>query len=40
MAEIYLGGEMYIMIQEVQIIPLRVNPNRYTLRHMITKLPK
>lgn len=40
MAEIYLGGEMDIMIQEVQIIPPRVNPNRYTLRHMIIKLPK
>lgn len=40
MAEIYLGGEMDITIQEVQIIPPRVNPNGYTLRHMITKLPK
>lgn len=31
---------MDITIQEVQIIPPRVNPNRYTLRHMIIKLSK
>lgn len=40
MAEIYLRAEMDITIQEVQIIPPRVNPNRYTLRHMIIKLSK
>lgn len=40
MAEIYLRAEMHITIQEVQIIPPRVNPNRYTLRHMIIKLSK
>ena len=40
MAEIYFRAEMDITIQEVQIIPPRVNPNRYTLRHMIIKLSK
>lgn len=40
MAEIYLRAEMDITNQEVQIIPPRVNPNRYTLRHMIIKLSK
>ena len=35
-----MGKEIATQVQEVQIVPYRINPRRNTLRHIVIKLAK